>query len=506
MFVGKLAYPETILFLGLLFSFFLKKYLPKQDAKNKSMMTWGILVLVFLYGSYFFSGLIFVDGDIVKTSHPNNFGDLPFHIAIIRKIAGGSDFWIGNPIFSGERLSYYLGMDFFASLFDQTGMDLSVILIVTGIIGLWILVFQLFEFGGLILILFFFFGDLLSLERFVFESSHWKSFFESLFLPQRGFLIGLPLGLYVIRGLKTLGKSSTEQSLLGFLLGSLVLFQTHSFVIVFGYVLFFVALNGKWERLKVFIFATFVFSGIGLFWVMGTHGSPLHFVAGWMNLGLNALYLLFLSLVLIFFLSLYSSYRLKRFDEMAFGFLVLIFFNFISLGYWEWDNIKCLMWGGVFLTRPIGEHFGGKLLEWGLLGVFFAVMGFKVSSLPEPVELYSLPELKASEVLLNEVRGDEVIAGAPSFRHPVSYFGRQLLMGYPGHLWSHGLKYEERLKDLEGILNGEEGWKKLAHRWNVKYIYWGEIEREKYPNSKKPWHKSCVKNQMVELCSLPGFP
>jgi hypothetical protein len=62
-------------------------------------------------------------------------------------------------------------------------------------------------------------------------------------------------------------------------------------------------------------------------------------------------------------------------------------------------------------------------------------------------------------------------------------------MGYPGHLWSHGIDYGLRQSVLDKILMGSEGWLEAAKQMGVTHIYWGEKEQEKYKGSSRAWER-----------------
>ena len=71
-----------------------------------------------------------------------------------------------------------------------------------------------------------------------------------------------------------------------------------------------------------------------------------------------------------------------------------------------------------------------------------------------------------------------------------------MVMGYPGHLWSHGYDYESRQDQLRGLMMGAANWRELAAGLKVRYLFWGEKEsapdgEDAYPNSAQPWKEQC---------------
>jgi hypothetical protein len=67
--------------------------------------------------------------------------------------------------------------------------------------------------------------------------------------------------------------------------------------------------------------------------------------------------------------------------------------------------------------------------------------------------------------------------------------GHPVVCGYEGHLWSHGLDYKERLELLNKLMNGEGDWRGTARKLGASYIYWGELESKKWPDSVLPFAK-----------------
>lgn len=51
-------------------------------------------------------------------------------------------------------------------------------------------------------------------------------------------------------------------------------------------------------------------------------------------------------------------------------------------------------------------------------------------------------------------------------------------MGYPGHLWSHGLSYEAREAEIRRVYSGATDAEQLLVRRGIGYIVVGPLERE----------------------------
>jgi hypothetical protein len=71
-----------------------------------------------------------------------------------------------------------------------------------------------------------------------------------------------------------------------------------------------------------------------------------------------------------------------------------------------------------------------------------------------------------------------------------------MAMGYPGHLWSYGVDYQPKKGRIDDLMKGGEGWREAARSVGARYLFWGRLEKEKYPASGQPWR---VEAKLVAL-------
>jgi uncharacterized membrane protein len=70
-----------------------------------------------------------------------------------------------------------------------------------------------------------------------------------------------------------------------------------------------------------------------------------------------------------------------------------------------------------------------------------------------------------------------LILHAPIHNHPIALTGRRSLMGYAGHVWSHGLDYGPRETDIKTMYESStDAWTLLA-RYGIDYVVVGPPER-----------------------------
>jgi hypothetical protein len=82
-------------------------------------------------------------------------------------------------------------------------------------------------------------------------------------------------------------------------------------------------------------------------------------------------------------------------------------------------------------------------------------------------------------------------------------------MGYPGHLWSHGLNYRPVEIKLVSLMYAEPGWEQNAKELGADYLFWGPREELNYPDSAKEWQERCrlvAKGSWGGIYDLRGLP
>jgi len=67
--------------------------------------------------------------------------------------------------------------------------------------------------------------------------------------------------------------------------------------------------------------------------------------------------------------------------------------------------------------------------------------------------------------------------------------GRQILMGFRGWLWSYGIDYSQREKDVTAMFQGGQTAKDLLTRYHVDYVVIGPSESVAF-KANQPWFAS----------------
>src|SRR5712671_4261600 len=180
-----------------------------------------------------FSRAMFEKPDGIYTGVLNNYGDLPFHLSVITRFAFGQNFPPEDPTFAGARFTYPFMTDFVSAMFVRAGATLRDSLFIENYFVGVALVGVLHRFGQkllrnrtaalltpLLIILngglgwTMLIGDVNKTDVGVFQilrhiphsytilpevadGWRWGNAVTSLLVPQRGFLLGIPLAVIV---------------------------------------------------------------------------------------------------------------------------------------------------------------------------------------------------------------------------------------------------------------------------------------------------------------------
>ncbi|HEY0791456.1 MAG TPA: hypothetical protein VGD78_10375 [Chthoniobacterales bacterium] len=488
---------------------------------------WTVAVLFALFAIRAFSKVIFLQGDSVRVLSPNNLGDICLHLTHINYLAANPPFWPKNPIFVFDQLRYPLGINLFNAELKLIGIEPKTGLILVAFLGSILTFRALFRFGGAFGVAAFLCNG--GLAGFLFFQTGlwkdyqadvaWKSIPLAMFVTQRGWLYALPAGLMLLVHWRARLFDHDARRVLPFwaeclLYASMPLFNLHTFLFLswmLGCWFVFGASDGRPHLLRL-VGAALVPASLLVYFVTGFEKtSGLGFHPGWMqgpheeawsfwlvNFGL----FLPLSLTFLGFLAVSQSVpvaarrRLRLFAYPSAA--VLVACAFVKFAPWEWDNNKLMLWAYLVLMVALWEGLLSRWPWWArtaaVATLFFSGFVSLVGGLVTHGTGYEIGSASEWAEVADGLRGlpaDAVFAGYPTYNHPVLVTGHRMVMGFPGHLWSHGLNYRPVEKDLEALLRGRADWPQLARRLRVDYLFWGDLEDEQYTDSAHPWESNC---------------
>jgi hypothetical protein len=163
---------------------------------------------------------------------------------------------------------------------------------------------------------------------------------------------------------------------------------------------------------------------------------------------------------------------------------------------WEWDNIKLLIWA-YFITLPI--LWERMIRRWPLparagacIIIFFSGFVSLIGGLAVNKDGYEFANRSEVDLVADAVRRLPIearFAGFPTYNHPLLLNGRKMVCGYGGHLWTQGINSTDVENKLRNLMLGQGDWQKAARELQVRYLFWGNLEKSNYVTSARPWEK-----------------
>jgi hypothetical protein len=163
--------------------------------------------------------------------------------------------------------------------------------------------------------------------------------------------------------------------------------------------------------------------------------------------------------------------------------------NVYRLSPWVWDNIKVLLYWWI-ASAPLVALVLVRLWRRGaawraavavLLLMQTAAGGLDVwRAASGAVERRSFDPagVAFAEVIKELTPPRSLILHAPTYNDPVYLSGRRTFLGYPGHVWSHGIDYTARESDMKKIYTGSFDAPALIEGAGIDYVVVGPLERE----------------------------
>jgi hypothetical protein len=369
----------------------------------------------------------------------------------------------------------------------------------------------------------------------------WGNSLTTLLVPQRGILLGLALAIVVFtiwwtsledseegKRQKAKGKrkakarapsaslspftfsllpSTKRMAMAGVIAGLLPLVHAHSFVVVMVVGAGIALLTGlrEWKPWAIFFIVAIVIALPQMWWA--THGSSVEAESffgwnfGWDKGAENFVWFWFKNTGLL--IPLVVAAFLWRGDKHAGGkYLVpsrlLLFYlpftlcfiipNLVKLAPWVWDNIKvifywfiasvplvALLLARLLRGRPMFRAAGVVLLLTLTLAGMLDVLS--VVTHAADAQIFDADGVKFAERVKEQTPERATILHAPTFDTPIYLTGRRTVMGYPGHIGSHGIKYEDRQREIERIYAGLPEADALIAKYGIEYVVTGPQEQ-----------------------------
>lgn len=499
-------------------------------------------VFVFVFG-YLVAQLLTFEKGSFFVSPVHAYGDISLHLGIISSFAFGNNFPPQNPILANTQTSYPFLIDFITAIFVNPlslRFDQAVSLI--GIVMMAVLIILLAYFSlritksmlatCLVLMLFFFNGGLgflyflkdlriSNLNFFQFIQTlprdytalkdlgfFWINVVISMFLPQRSFLLGLPVAILILYIFWDLSERFYAKKLfLGILLVSLLpIIHAHSLIALSPFLSWLTILMIFKNRQSIKPLFIFGFIGIVIIFILSKlflqqSENPLSFIQfklGWMapkgriipfylsNFGFN--------LVLIPITILLGL--IKKIKLAFFALIGQIWFVLPSLFLfqpWDFDNTKLFIYWylssvfilGYFLSKLIlTRQITNIILVSTVIYLLIFSGSLDITRLifvsGTRYEIYSPQAIRLAEFVKRNTSQNAVFLSVDKFDNPVvTLAGRKVVVGYHGWLWTYGLNYAQRETDVRKMLAGQAT-QDYFKKYNVSHVIIFQNEQSNY--------------------------
>jgi hypothetical protein len=161
--------------------------------------------------------------------------------------------------------------------------------------------------------------------------------------------------------------------------------------------------------------------------------------------------------------------------------------NFVKLAPWVWDNVKMLFYWWIasapivalLLARLWEESVGQKVLAAALFCILTLAGALDVFPLltgQGEYQEFDRDGVAFAESIKQVTPPTVTILHAPIHNTPIFLTGRKSLMGYPGHIWTHGLDFGPRQEEIKQIYSGAPAAPALLAKYGVDYVVIGPQE------------------------------
>ena len=366
----------------------------------------------------------------------------------------------------------------------------------------------------------------------------WGNAVSTLLIPQRGMLLGLALAVIVftqwwlseekgeeVKKVSGKNKKARKRDAVatnekpvsrffflpflpsqrrmigaGLVAGALPLVHAHSFMVVMVVAACLALLQRPWRDWFVFFCFASLLALPQIWW--STHNSAVdaktffewHF--GWDRGNENAVWFwlkntgIFIPLIALSILWRGKNYLIPRRLLIYYLPFTLCFIipNLIKLAPWVWDNIKVLYYWWLASTPLVALLLARLWQQKGVkrpvaLALFVLVIlagSLDVASIMTRSTKFGVFDHRGiafAEIIKQQTDPRSLIVHAPVHNHPAFLAGRRSLLGYPGHIWTHGLEYAPRESEIKRIYAGGPDSETLLRKYRASYVVVGPQER-----------------------------
>jgi len=295
-------------------------------------------------------------------------------------------------------------------------------------------------------------------------------------------------------------KPEYRMAAAGVIAGLLPLVHAHSFVVVMAVGACIGLLQRRWRAWAIFVAVASVVALPQMWW--STHHSAVDAMKffewqfGWDRGSDSALWFWFKNTGL--YIPLIVAAILWRGKEYLVSRRVLLFYlpftlcfiipNVLKMAPWIWDNIKVLYYWwlasaplvALLLSRLWRQGTGQKALAVVLFLCVTLAGALDVAAITlqsTGYQIFDAAGIKFADFVKQQTEPKALTVHAPVHNHPIFLTGRRSLLGYPGHIWTHGLDFTQRESEIRRIYSGAPDAPLLLRKYQIEYLVVGPHER-----------------------------
>ena len=162
--------------------------------------------------------------------------------------------------------------------------------------------------------------------------------------------------------------------------------------------------------------------------------------------------------------------------------------NVLKMAPWIWDNIKVLFYWwlasaplvALLISRLWQQAKWKRIVAIALFACVIAAGALDVAAIlisPTEHREFDSEGIRFAELIKQKTEPKALVIHAPVHNHPVFLTGRRSLMGYPGHIWTHGLDFVERESEIRRIFAGNPDAEAILRKYGVEYAVVSPLER-----------------------------
>ncbi len=318
-------------------------------------------------------------------------------------------------------------------------------------------------------------------------------------LPQRSFLLGLPVGLLLLAQIRTwFSEERSKPSLLrcfltGIPAGLLMIIHTHTYITMIIICLCIAIANVRsYKMMAAFALGAALIS-LWLYVSLYSQIAPSRmfgFLCGWKsNIAENGImafvrfWLINWGLVLP--LALWGTVRMKYYRNpmVISGWVLFLLCNFVRFQPWDWDNTKILTWSYLLLVIPVTASVSSlwrfkKNVAKGAAIALVVILTFSgglevlklIEANPTAFQMWNTDQINMASSLRKMLKpGETVLTDDDHLNWAPCLAGGQILMGFRGWLWSYGIGYLARENDVRTMYSGKPEADVLFKKYHVQY-------------------------------------